>query len=313
MGDLLMSLPVVHALRRSFPEARLTLLIKQDLLPLLGGHPDLDRILAFDPAEGQGWAAMLRWGSRLKSHRFDTALVLNPTRLFHVAVFLAGIPRRIGVRRKWGFLLNAGFEDMKSIRKRHEADYNLELLEALDIQNPPVELSLPTTAAQDEEAGSLFYLNDRPGKPAPIALHPWTSNPMKGLPLDWFQNVAEELNRRGRAVAWIGEPGSGPRAEGLAPGLDLTGKIPLRLLPAALKRCALLISNDSGPVHAAAAVGTPVIVVAPESHRPTLERWEPIGQGHTLLFSPTAQETADSADQLLSKGSLDADRPGLRK
>lgn len=313
MGDLLMSLPVVHALKRSFPEARLTLLIKQDLLPLLEGHPDLDRILTFDPAEGQGWAAMLRWGSRLKSRRFDAALVLNPTRLFHVAVFLAGIPRRIGYRRKWGFLLNAALEDTKSIQKRREVDYNLELLEALDIQNPPVELYLPTTAAHDEEAERLLHLNDPPGKPAPIALHPWTSNPVKGLPLDWFKKLAEELNRRGRAVAWIGEPDSGPRVEGLAPGLDLTRKIPLRLLPAALKRCALLISNDSGPVHAAAAVGTPVIVVAPESHKPALERWEPIGQRHILLFSPTAQETVDAADHLLSKGSLDADRPGLRK
>ena len=79
MGDLLMSLPVIHALRAAFPESHLTLLMHSELVPLLENHPDISQILPLDPAEGRGWSAALRWGRKLRSCRFDTALILNPT------------------------------------------------------------------------------------------------------------------------------------------------------------------------------------------------------------------------------------------
>lgn len=304
MGDLLMSLPAVRALRRAFPEAKLALLMRRELVPLLAGHPDLQEILPFDPSEGHGWAASLKWGSRLRAGRFDTAVILNPTRLFHVASFLAGIPRRVGYLRKWGFLLTDGLEDTKAARNRHEAEYNLELLEPLGVPPGPPELALAVTAEQEKEAAGLLPAGC-------VALHPWTSNPAKALPLSFFEKVARGISGKGVPVAWIGEPGTGKKPPGLA--IDLTNRLPLRLLPAVLKRCGLLISNDSGPAHVAAGVGTPVIVVAPESHRLTLERWAPLGKGRLLLYSPDAGQTVDAALKTLAKRSLDAGRPGLRK
>ncbi len=284
MGDLLMSLPVIHALRAAFPESHLTLLMRSELVPLLENHPDISQILPVDPAQGQGWGAILRWGRTLRSCRFDTALILNPTRLFHIASFLAGIPKRVGYRRKWGFLLTAGLIDTKAVRRRHEVEYNLELLELLAVRHSPAVLSVPVPEDKKTQAQALL-----PGGPPPVAIHPWTSNPAKALPVSFFEEVAQELSRRGRTAVWIGEPGPFEklRANGV---VDLTGKIPLRLLPAVLKQCALLISNDSGPVHVAAAVGTPTVVVAPEAHRATLERWAPFGPGHTLLFAPTVDQ-----------------------
>ncbi len=279
-----MSLPVIHALRAAFPESHLTLLMRSELVPLLENHPDISQILPVDPAQGQGWGAILRWGRTLRSCRFDTALILNPTRLFHIASFLAGIPKRVGYRRKWGFLLTAGLIDTKAVRRRHEVEYNLELLELLAVRHSPAVLSVPVPEDKKTQAQALL-----PGGPPPVAIHPWTSNPAKALPVSFFEEVAQELSRRGRTAVWIGEPGPFEklRANGV---VDLTGKIPLRLLPAVLKQCALLISNDSGPVHVAAAVGTPTVVVAPEAHRATLERWAPFGPGHTLLFAPTVDQ-----------------------
>lgn len=306
MGDLLMTLPVVRSLRRSFPKTKLVLLMKQELHPLLEGHPDLDGIIPYDSSEGQGWRATLQWGKRLKAHRFDTVLIANPTRLFHVASFLAGIPRRIGYRRKWGFLLTAGIPDTKAARKGHEADYNLELLPLLEIPSSSAELVLSVSPEQEKEAAQWL-------EPGSVALHPWASNPAKALPLSFFEETARELASKGVKLLWIGEPGPGEKPPSKEGAIDLTGQVPLRLLPALLKQCALLISNDSGPVHVAAGVGTPALVVAPESHRPALERWAPLGKGHQLLFSPQPAQTAAAALEILSKRSLDADRSGLRK
>ncbi len=307
MGDLLMSLPAVRSLRRAYPQAELALLMKKELLPLLENHPDLDRLLPYDPAEGQGWGAIGKWGGRLRSGRFDTAIILNPTRQFHVASFLAGIPRRIGYRRKWGFLLTDAVQDTKEKRNRHEAEYNLELMEPLGVPASAPELVLAVTPEQEREAAGLLPAGC-------IALHPWTSNRTKALPLSFFEETAQALAGQGRQVAWIGEPEAGEKPPLLKGGaLDLTGRVPLRLLAAVLKRCGLLISNDSGPAHVAAGVGTPLLVVAPEPHRPVLERWAPLGKNSRLLFSPDAAGAAGAALELLSKASLDAGHPGLRK
>ena len=291
MGDLLMNLPAIQAIRQYFPNTHIALLLRQDLFPLLEGHPAVDQLIPYDPAQGQGWTALWHWGRKLRPFRFDAVLIFNPTRLFHAAAFLAGIPQRMGYRRKWGFLLNSSLEDTKSIRRRHEVGYNLELLELLGIHHPSATLSIPTTADQEAQARALLEEDS-----TPIALHPWTSNPAKALPLDFFENVAGELSRQGRRLLWIGEPGPEierpSRSEGTR---DLTGQVPLRLLPALLKQCGILISNDSGPVHVAAAVGTPTIVVAPQAHAPVLKRWAPVGPGHTLLLSPSVQQVVTAA------------------
>lgn len=289
-----MSLPAVRALRRAFPKAHLTLLMKKELLPLLEPHPDADRLLAYDPAEGKGWAATFKWAGRLREGRFDTAVILNPTRLFHAASFLAGITARVGYRRKWGFLLSDGIDDTKASRKRHEAQYNLELLRPLGVETGKPELELAVPREREREAAELIPSGC-------VALHPWTSNREKALPLSFFEQVARDLTAQKVQVLWIGEPDVGERVAMAGLGADLTGRVPLRLLPAVLKRCGVLITNDSGPAHVAAGVGTPVIVVAPQSHRPVLERWAPLGQGHLLLFSPGAHDVIDAALRLLSK------------
>lgn len=287
MGDLLMSLPAVRQIRSAFPEAKVTLLIRQELEPLLEGHPDVDRILLWDP--GQGPAAAVRWGRRLRRERFDCALILNPSKLFHAASFLAGIPVRAGYRRKWGFLLNRSIPDTKQKRAGHEADYNLEPLSLLGIRPSEPVLELPVRPELDAQALRLMESHGIRPLPRPVAIHPWTSNPAKSWPLESFLEVAGGLSRSGRPVLLIGEPSPvrGELDELRANGVvDLTGKVPLRILPALLRRCGLLISNDSGPAHVAAAVGTPTVVVAPREHEAVLRRWKPLGKEVRVLLSP---------------------------
>ena len=303
MGDLLMSLPAVREVRSAFPYARLTLLVRKGLEPLLQPHPDLDHLWVWDPAQGQGFGAILRWGFRFRREHFDAALILNPTRLFHAASFLAGIPIRAGYRRKWGFLLNRAVPDTKSARDLHESEYNLEIVRLLGIPSREPVLSLPERSEADQEARRILESRGVPFSVRPVALHPWTSNPVKGWPMESFRELAGRLVRSGQTILWIGEPeGKDFHPPESSQGINLTGQVPLRLLPALLRCCAVLVSNDSGPVHVAAAVGTPVVVVAPETHARLLARWRPLGNGHRLLLSPGVEEVAAAASSAAAQG-----------
>lgn len=303
MGDLLMSLPAVHELKVAFPKAEIFLLIREELKPLLEHHSDIDHILSWDALQGTGWLNTIRWGKSLRQFRFDTAVILNPTRFFHVATFLGGIPVRIGYSRKWGFLLTRRREDDKSRRLFHEAQYNLELLELLGIAagKPHLSLSVHSTAIDEArkllESCGINFLHRRL-----IGLHPLTSNPAKGWSASSFDKLASRLEETGFSVILIGETSNGLNPN---PGMNracrvanLVNRVPLRLLPALLKQCAVLVSNDSGPVHVAAAVGTPAIVVAPASHARHLTRWRPLGEKHQLLLDPTVEEVLAAVSEV---------------
>lgn len=297
-----MSLPAVHSIRLAFPKAKIWLLIQQGLEPLLGSHPDVDAILTWRPQGGGGWISALRWGQRIRKLGFDAAVILNPTRLFHVACFLAGIRVRIGYQRKWGFLLTASCPDTKSSRHRHEAQYNLELIQLLGIEETQAKLSLPVDAQADREIQRLLQSHGISSGPL-VGLHPWTSLPTKSWALESFQKVAESLVQRGLAVVVLGETDLPCHFPGT---LDLVNRLPLRLLPALLKQCAVLVSNDSGPVHVAAAVGTPAVVIAPTEHALHLKRWSPLGERHQLLLDPTIEEVV-TAVRRASTHTLTAD------
>ena len=290
MGDLLMSLPAVRQIRTAFPEANVTLLIHQDLEPLLEDHPDLDQILRWDPRQGQGWGAMLRWGRALRRERFDCAVILNPTQLFHVAAWLAGIPVRAGYRRKWGFLLTRSIPDTKQSREGHEAEYNLELLPLLGLRPSGPVLKLPVRPEKEIQAQRLLESRGLRAMPRPVAIHPWTSNAAKSWPIDSFGQLIRSLESSRVPVLVIGGKENQIamqqwKTELPANTVDLVGEVPLGLLPALLKQCRALVSNDSGPVHVAAAVGTPTVVVAPRSHGPLLNRWNP-WETFTESYSP---------------------------
>ena len=296
-----MSLPAIHAVRRAFPQAEIQLLLQKELVPLLEGHPDVDRLLSFEPQEGKGWLGILRMAQRLRRERFDAVIVLNPTKLFHTASFLAGVPLRAGYRRKFGRLLTRSLLDTKSSQNLHESQYNLELVHLLDIPVPEGTLWLPERSEAEAQARQLLAENGLSENQTLIAVHPWTSNPKKSWPVDSFWQVIHSLREGNHHLLLIGRSPSGEtRPESIPSGLtNLTDKTSLAVLPSLLRRCSVLLSNDSGPVHIAAAVGTPAVVVAPREHARQLERWRPLGAGHRILIAPTVEEAAQAVKETL--------------
>ena len=297
LGETLLNLPVIASLKAALPHAVLTLLVQTELAPLMARAPGVNHVLAVGTTPGTWWMRALALSRLLQPCRFDLAVVSNPMKELHAAVWLAGIPLRVGYDRKWGFLLTHRLPDRKALGERHEAAYNLDLLRALGL---PVVASthwqLPRFEREEVEVQHLLEQQGLGSADPFIAIHPWTSNPRKQWPLDRFERliqlIVERLQTR---VVLIGGKEEAGHLQRVAPPsgrvADLVGRCSLTQLAALLQRARLLVSNDSGPVHLAAAVGTPTVVLFGSEHPGTgPTRWGPWGQGHSVIWKPSMDE-----------------------
>ena len=299
LGETLLTLPAVAALGAALPSASLTLLVHPQLQPLLTGTPGVSEVLTHDARSHRlWWVRAWRLGRLLRSRGFDAAIVSNPMKELHLAVWLAGIPRRVGYGRKWGCCLSRRIPDRKALGERHEVEYNLDLVKALvggSIPSPVPEWPL---ARVEHEQGEVLQLLERQGIQGSepfIAVHPWASNPLKQWPTARYQELVRVLSQ-GLPVVPIGGPEEERLVLQVSPTdhprvVDLVGRVSLRQLAELLRQARLLVSNDSGPVHLAAAVGTPTVVLFGASHAAAgPRRWGPWGNAHTVIWKRSLEE-----------------------
>lgn len=299
IGDVVLSTPALSVLRQAYPAAHLAMLVRPVCRELVEGHPDLNEVIVYD-RDGihHGWWATLQFAWALRSRRFDTALVLHPSNRSHVIPWAAGIPRRIGYDRKGGRLLTQRLPHRKQEGTRHESDYALDVVRALGVR---VDAVPPLSVAQPREARVvvarwLAGRGVRPGAPL-IALHPGSSDAARRWPAERFAQLGDRLAAYARARIVIV---SGPEEQELgrevaagmrASPIDTGGHLSLRQLTALLGQCWLLVSNDSGPAHLAAAVGTPVLSLSGRN-QPGVgpRRWAPVGARHVALHKDKQED-----------------------
>lgn len=272
LGDALLATPLLRALRRAYPRARLVAGIGRWSRPALLNNPDIDGLLDLE-ALGVGrlqpdaYAHVLR---RLRAGRFDLALVLDRTPLLTMLPLLAGIPVRAGIDSAGrGFPLNVR---VPWAEVEHEARLFLRIAAALGLPDGDVRACFVPTPADEAGASELWRQAGLAGERV-VALAPGGGhNP--GMTLDakrWpaarFAALADALHREhGLAVLLTGaESDRAVTAEVRrlmqAPAADLSGQTNFGVLGALLARCALFAGNDSAPMHLAAAVGTPVLAI----------------------------------------------------
>ncbi|MCM8765821.1 MAG: hypothetical protein NC920_03140, partial [Candidatus Omnitrophica bacterium] len=207
---------------------------------------------------------------------------------------LAGIPIRVGYARKWDFLLTHKIEDKKYLGLRHEVEYNLELVELIGATTEDYSLSL---GIQDSNLFDEFKDS--------IAVHPYTSDPIKQWPINNFLELIKKISQLNERVVIVGGKENLKISKELFYNLsknikDMTGRTSLVELGLLLKKCKLLVSGDSGPVHMASAVGTPVIAIfRNDIPAKSPKRWGPWGKGHIVVEKPSLSEI--TVEEIFSK------------
>ncbi len=258
LGDLLVSTSFIQAALQCFPAARVDLVVRRGLedLPL----PHRGTILTFDRhAESAG-----AFGSRLKGRGYSHLFVLPPSFSAAWMAFRSRVPRRIGYRgQARGWLLRPAHDHRHPPRSVHLAQEYLDLLrpwmQATAAQFP-ARLALPPGWAEAHRPAEL-------AAQAPfVLLAPGAEyGPAKQWPGEYYRETAVALHGAGWRVVLVGLAKERALAEnivqGLPEGLNLCGKTGLKALTALLAGAALLISNDSGAMHLAAALGLPQLAL----------------------------------------------------
>lgn len=286
-GEFLLNIPALRALKETFPHARLIAAVDETVLEIAGCVSFINQGIVWS-ARKHAWFEKFGFITFLREQKIDLAVIFNPTKEMHLMTYLAGVPVRVGYNRKWPFLLTHKWQDRKFLAQKHEVEYNLELvgLVGAKTQDPSLTLALNNPAI----GAGLFASKGIKDAAGYIALHPWTSDPVKQWGQDNFCELAKQIIRgMGKKIIVIGGPIESRISrdffKDLGPGLvDLTGMTSLRELAVLLKKCALLISGDSGPVHLACAVKTPVIALfRSDIQGKGAKRWGPWGQGNVVI------------------------------
>jgi heptosyltransferase-2 len=317
LGDAVMTTPALLRLREKFSETHITLLTPDKLSELWKNHPAVNEIISFTQDE-----SVFAVANKLRAGKFDLALVLPNSPRSAIETWLAGIPQRIGYARPWrNFFLTqtvAPCSGAVKMQKRSVAEIKklisplpaprsplpaashqlydyLHLVAVLGTNPEPLAPQLVVTPDEIEAAKKKFGLSEIT---QPIfGLNPGAEyGPAKRWPIERFIAAAIEIRQRTNCV-WLIFGGKGDRelAERIAAGIhpsssilhvqNLTGQTSLRELMSLLKLCRVLLTNDTGPMHVAAALGTPVIVpfgsTSPELTGPGL----PGDARHQLLKS----------------------------
>ncbi|MFA5156882.1 MAG: lipopolysaccharide heptosyltransferase II [Candidatus Omnitrophota bacterium] len=291
IGDVLLSTPVFKALRQAYPSAYIAAMVSPYAKEIVEGNPYIDDVIIYDKDfKHRSWSRSMKFASRLRKKHFDLALILHPINRSHLIAFFAGIKRRIGFDRKLAFLLTDKIKHVKQEGDRHELEYTLDLVRYLGIEPQDKQPFMPLKPDSEKWADELFSRESLTAQDRLLAINPAASCPSKIWPAERFAETADKLaDKYGFKVLIF----SGPKDTKLAETvlghmqhrvINLAGKTSVSQLASALKRCSLFISNDSGPVHIAAAVGVPVISIFGRNQKGlSPKRWGPVGPLDIIL------------------------------
>jgi len=286
VGDCILTTPLLCALRDHFPDCFLAWVVQRGAASLLTGHECLDRLIVVPRDLLKSWSGVRSIRRELRNLQFDVALDAQSLSKSSALAWLSGAPRRIGFNpprgREAAPWLN---NELVSQRASHLVDCQLELLEPLGVPRPErVAFRLPRDAAAEETAARLIASAHLTG--GFVAVNPGAGWDSKLWPADRYGIVARTLGERRQTpslVVW-----AGPREKAWAEQIVarsgghalLAPATTLPELAAVLRRARLFLGSDTGPLHLAAAVGTPCVGL----HGPTRPQdCGPYGAQHITL------------------------------
>ena len=292
VGDAVMSLPALASVRQSYPRAEIFILAKPWVAGLFQGFRDTDRVVLYQsPGIHECLRGKWRLARELRLGKFDLALHLPNSFESALISFLAGIPQRAGYNTDGrGVLLTHRVPVDGKVKSGHQVEYYLYLLRSLGFQTTGGIPALEPSPKQLKEADQIL---ESLGVEKSDPLIGFSPGAQYGSAKEWFPDrygeLADRISREmGARILILGSLGdrlgalqisqkAGPAA------VDLTGKTTLSQAIGLIARCRLFITNDSGLMHVASALGTPLVAIF-GSTDPL--RTGPLGKNSRVLYKP---------------------------
>ena len=295
LGDVVLSLPALRAIRGRFPHAKITVAIGKpggEIVELSGYADDVlevDRVGLRDGNKLVSIGRIFKFVGQVRRQKYDFVIDLHSLSETNLLGFLSGAPRRLYARRPGRSIdVLANFEPRpeREAKTAHLVDRYLNVIKPLGIKNASRVPVLKTATAANSAVETLLTKEKANSGSLLVGIFPGAGNESRRWPLEHFAEVADHLirNERVRVIVFAGpeERKFVPQMRSLFPkGTIFLDKLTIPQLVSAQARLTLFISNDTGPVHTAAAVGTPVVVIM---DRPDHHSFTPVGEQHRLIF-----------------------------
>jgi heptosyltransferase I len=281
LGDVVHALPVLTALRRHLPDAKIGWVVEEAMAPVLAGHPDLDELLVVRLRQWRkvsrgGLGELGRFLSELRRFSADVALDLMGNHKAGAISRLSGARTRIGFARPHRREPSSAIFINRPVTPRgiHAVDRMLSLLDALDLPSEPADFG-PEKLFREEPPAEREIPDVDPGGFA--LLHPGAGWGNKRYPPAWWGTTARLLQREKGLPTWVaaarGEEDLAAEVAAASEGAARVVPAPdLPTLAALIRRARLMLGGDTGPSHLARALGTPLVMVMgptdPERHGP---------------------------------------------
>lgn len=293
IGDVVLTSPTIKVLRQSFPNARITVLLRPFTKDLLVDNPYIDEILLDDRENNpDGFFGFWRLVALIREKEFDCVINFHTKKRTNLLCFLARIPERIGYKdKKFGFLLTHPVKDERHLGLKHESQYCLDLLRHMGVTKFDCTLNVSVTDEAKEWMKRVCLENKIDDDQPLIALHPGASDPAKRWPVRRFAELMEGLLSRFPQARFIliGDRECYQMVREISydtkvPLINMAGVTTVAQLVALINHSCLLVSNDSGPVHIAAALNKPVVSIFTRN-QPGInpERWRPLNENSRVV------------------------------
>jgi len=298
LGDVVLSLPALHAIRERFPKAAITVAVGKPGAEVveLSGYADstlvVDRVALRDGPKLVSLARIAKLVQAVRRSQFDFVIDLHSLSETNLLGFLSGAPKRLYSRRPTRSLdFLANFHPRPPVevdhRQRHLIDRYLDVLIPLGVKDADRLPHLKTRAADDAAIEKILKQAKADVGTPLVGLFPGAGHPSRRWPLERFAELADFLARNDqlRILVFLG-----PEERSLVqdirrrfpPTTLVLDKLTIPQVAAAQARLAVFVSNDTGPMHIASAVGTPVVLLldkrAPQSYLPQ-------GDRHQIIYS----------------------------
>lgn len=271
IGDVVMTLPALEALRERFPESRILVLARSWVAPLVRAHPAVDGVLELTRGRGRAGHALevLRVASRVRRMRFDMAVLFQNAFEAALIGWVARVPVRVGydtdARRP---LLTHPLSRKRAPTHRHQVEYYLDLVRALGWKGMAREPRLFTTPEDRDDASKILAAEGLSSSGMRIGVAPGAAyGPAKRWPPERFARVADQAAEIWQApVLILGSKGDARACEAVAgrmkhPAVNLCGRTGLGQAVALIESCGLFLTNDSGLMHVASALNVPTVAI----------------------------------------------------
>jgi len=284
---------MAELVKKRYPYCKVAYLIRNYTSALIDGNPFIDEVVIAEESEGE--ILFIKNLEKIKSNNFDTCVVVNPTLKISLMMFLAGVTNRIGTGYRWySFLFNNKVYEHRKYAEKHELEYNVNLLNKIDIDfkdfSNEIKFHLKVDDKSSEKINLVLSERGFKSENKIVIVHPGSGGSSVDLPKEKLIELTRKLSElKNVTIVITGSKNELELCKEFEIGqsvINLSGQLDLFLLKALINKASLFISNSTGPMHIAAALGVHVIGFFPKILSCSQKRWGPY-TGKSTIFIPT--------------------------